>query len=132
MPLNLSKCMCIFLPNQHLNQFNNCCLLLFHKQVDVIESQFYEMLDKINESKDFEIIRSTHETFLANLLSQVLLNKRLKNRLVKSYKSGILRSKLIFGVQKLDFLYNSASSSCFGISASKQESWTTYVWESYK
>ena len=77
--------MFIFLQNQHLNQFNNCCLLLFHKQVDVIESQFYEMLDKINESKDFEIIRSTHETFLANLLSQVhvLLNKRLKNRLVK-------------------------------------------------
>lgn len=41
-------------------------------QVDVIESQFYEMLDKIDESKDFEIIRSTHETFLANLLSQVI------------------------------------------------------------
>ena len=75
--------MCIFLQNQHLNQFNTGCLLLYHKQVDVIESQFYEMLDKINESKDFEIIRSTHETFLANLLSQVLLNKRLKNRLVK-------------------------------------------------
>lgn len=41
----------------------------------MIESQFREMLDKIDESKDFEVIRSTHETFLANLLSQVWLIK---------------------------------------------------------
>lgn len=41
--------------------------------VDVIESQFKELLDRIDETKDFEVIRSTHETFLTSLLSQVFL-----------------------------------------------------------
>ncbi|KAF6041284.1 TUBGCP4 [Bugula neritina] len=47
--------------------------LLTYLQVDVIESQFHEMLEKINSSKDFEIIRSAHETFQTNLLAQCFL-----------------------------------------------------------
>ncbi|XP_067933538.1 gamma-tubulin complex component 4-like isoform X2 [Watersipora subatra] len=47
--------------------------LQMYLQLDVIESQHQEMLDRIDNSKDFEIIRSAHETFQTNLLSQCFL-----------------------------------------------------------
>lgn len=39
----------------------------------MIESQFTELLQKIDSSRDFEVIRQSHETFQASLLSQCFL-----------------------------------------------------------
>lgn len=51
-------------------------LLLSHplssllSQVDVLESQFSQLLQQINSTRDFESIRLAHDHFLSNLLAQ--------------------------------------------------------------
>ena len=39
-------------------------------QVDVLESQFSQLLHQINSTRDFESIRLAHDHFLSNLLAQ--------------------------------------------------------------
>lgn len=39
-------------------------------QVDVLESQFSQLLQQINSTRDFESIRLAHDHFLSNLLAQ--------------------------------------------------------------
>lgn len=43
---------------------------LFKLQVDVLESQFSQLLQQINSTRDFESIRLAHDHFLSNLLAQ--------------------------------------------------------------
>lgn len=43
------------------------CIVL---QVDVLESQFSQLLQQINSTRDFESIRLAHDHFLSNLLAQ--------------------------------------------------------------
>jgi gamma-tubulin complex component 4 len=38
--------------------------------VDVLESQFSQLLQQINSTRDFESIRLAHDHFLSNLLAQ--------------------------------------------------------------
>lgn len=42
----------------------------FPAQVDVLESQFSQLLQQINSTRDFESIRLAHDHFLSNLLAQ--------------------------------------------------------------
>lgn len=42
----------------------------FPPQVDVLESQFSQLLQLINSTRDFESIRLAHDHFLSNLLAQ--------------------------------------------------------------
>lgn len=44
--------------------------LLLLPQVDVLESQFSQLLQQINSTRDFESIRLAHDHFLSNLLAQ--------------------------------------------------------------
>lgn len=44
----------------------SCCV----SQVDVLESQFSQLLQQINSTRDFESIRLAHDHFLSNLLAQ--------------------------------------------------------------
>lgn len=46
------------------------CLALCVCQVDVLESQFSQLLQQINATRDFESIRLAHDHFLSNLLAQ--------------------------------------------------------------
>ncbi len=46
-----------------------CCIF----KVDVIESQFSILQDKIHATRDFEAIRYAHENFLTSLLNQSFL-----------------------------------------------------------
>lgn len=39
-------------------------------EVDVLESQFSQLLQLINSTRDFESIRLAHDHFLSNLLAQ--------------------------------------------------------------
>lgn len=39
-------------------------------EVDVLESQFSQLLQQINSTRDFESIRLAHDHFLSNLLAQ--------------------------------------------------------------
>lgn len=45
-------------------------LSAFGHQVDVLESQFSQLLQQINATRDFESIRLAHDHFLSNLLAQ--------------------------------------------------------------
>lgn len=45
-------------------------LSLLLPQVDVLESQFSQLLQQINSTRDFESIRLAHDHFLSNLLAQ--------------------------------------------------------------
>lgn len=38
--------------------------------MDVLESQFSQLLQQINSTRDFESIRLAHDHFLSNLLAQ--------------------------------------------------------------
>uniref|UniRef100_H9G828 Gamma-tubulin complex component n=1 Tax=Anolis carolinensis TaxID=28377 RepID=H9G828_ANOCA len=44
--------------------------LQYYLQVDVLESQFSQLLQQINATRDFESIRRAHDHFLSNLLAQ--------------------------------------------------------------
>ncbi|XP_060611468.2 gamma-tubulin complex component 4 [Anolis sagrei] len=44
--------------------------LQYYLQVDVLESQFSQLLQQINATRDFESIRWAHDHFLSNLLAQ--------------------------------------------------------------
>ncbi|XP_069758610.1 gamma-tubulin complex component 4 isoform X3 [Narcine bancroftii] len=44
--------------------------LQYYLQVDVLESQFSQLLQQINSIRDFESIRLAHDHFLSNLLAQ--------------------------------------------------------------
>jgi gamma-tubulin complex component 4 len=47
--------------------------LQYYLQVDVIESQFSILVDKIQATRDFEEIQLAHDVFLATLLGQFFL-----------------------------------------------------------
>lgn len=51
-------------------QKNHVLFELFKLQVDVLESQFSQLLQQINSTRDFESIRLAHDHFLSNLLAQ--------------------------------------------------------------
>ncbi|XP_048376583.1 gamma-tubulin complex component 4 isoform X2 [Stegostoma tigrinum] len=44
--------------------------LQYYLQVDVLESQFSQLLQEINSIRDFESVRLAHDRFLSNLLAQ--------------------------------------------------------------
>lgn len=44
--------------------------LQYYLQVDVLESQFSQLLQQINSTRDFESIRLAHDHFISNLLAQ--------------------------------------------------------------
>ena len=48
-------------------------ILLLVYQVDVIESQFGLLQERVQNTRDFEAIRLAHDNFLACLLSQAFL-----------------------------------------------------------
>ncbi|KAK0055312.1 gamma-tubulin complex component 4 [Biomphalaria pfeifferi] len=50
--------------------------LQYYLQVDVIESQYKILLDKINSTKDFEAAKLAHETFLSSLLAQSFVHMK--------------------------------------------------------
>jgi len=50
--------------------------LQYYLQVDVIESQFKILMDKINSTKDFEAAKLAHEHFLSSLLAQSFVHMR--------------------------------------------------------
>lgn len=50
--------------------------LQYYLQVDVIESQFSVLLDKIENTRDFEAIRMAHDHFLSSLLSQCFIHMK--------------------------------------------------------
>ncbi|KAH9499205.1 Gamma-tubulin complex component 4 [Bulinus truncatus] len=50
--------------------------LQYYLQVDVIESQYKILLDKINSTKDFEAVKLAHENFLSSLLTQSFVHMK--------------------------------------------------------
>uniref|UniRef100_A0A8C2YYK4 Gamma-tubulin complex component n=1 Tax=Cyclopterus lumpus TaxID=8103 RepID=A0A8C2YYK4_CYCLU len=60
--------------------------LQYYLQVDVLESQFSQLLQLINSTRDFESIRLAHDHFLSNLLAQSFI-------LLKPVKYCVTRQK---------------------------------------
>ncbi|XP_005092380.1 gamma-tubulin complex component 4 [Aplysia californica] len=50
--------------------------LQYYLQVDVIESQYQILMDKIDSTKDFEAAKLAHEQFLSSLLAQSFVHMR--------------------------------------------------------
>ncbi|ESP01051.1 hypothetical protein LOTGIDRAFT_55038, partial [Lottia gigantea] len=50
--------------------------LQYYLQVDVIESQYGILLDKINSTRDFEAVKVAHENFLSALLAQSFVHMK--------------------------------------------------------
>lgn len=42
-------------------------------QVDVLEAQYSQLVDKINNTRDFESIRLAHDHFVTSLMAQSFL-----------------------------------------------------------
>lgn len=53
---------------QNMQSAKIICVIVY--QVDVLESQFSQLLHQINSTRDFESIRLAHDHFLSNLLAQ--------------------------------------------------------------
>lgn len=58
----------ISLSAQNMQGAKIICVIVY--QVDVLESQFSQLLHQINSTRDFESIRLAHDHFLSNLLAQ--------------------------------------------------------------
>lgn len=70
-----AKNFCVFLSGilmslsaQNMQAAIIICVTVY--QVDVLESQFSQLLHQINSTRDFESIRLAHDHFLSNLLAQ--------------------------------------------------------------
>uniref|UniRef100_A0A4W3HPF0 Gamma-tubulin complex component n=1 Tax=Callorhinchus milii TaxID=7868 RepID=A0A4W3HPF0_CALMI len=64
--------------------------LQYYLQVDVLESQFSQLLQQINSTRDFESIRLAHDHFLSNLLAQsFILLKPVIERGFKNVASSL-------------------------------------------
>ena len=48
-----------------------CLLCVFSVQVDVLEAQFSQLMEKIQSTHDFESIKHAHESFVTTLQSQL-------------------------------------------------------------
>uniref|UniRef100_A0A672LKL7 Gamma-tubulin complex component n=1 Tax=Sinocyclocheilus grahami TaxID=75366 RepID=A0A672LKL7_SINGR len=71
--------------------------LQYYLQVDVLESQFSQLLQQINATRDFESIRLAHDHFLSNLLAQSFI----------LLKPVSVRNKPPFIVHRLfDYIFN--------------------------
>lgn len=89
--------------NSELLQFRNNLMFLvdnlqYYLQVDVLESQFSIMMEKIGETRDFEQIQRAHSCFQANVLGLCFLleNVRLsKSRKLSSTKFNIQQTEMV-------------------------------------
>ena len=57
-----------------LLKFHN--ILLFSFEVDVLETQYSILLEKINSTRDFETLRLAHDHFITTLQAQPFLLMR--------------------------------------------------------
>lgn len=57
---------------QYLTLYEIFCVL----QVDVIESQYGILVDKIQSTRDFEAVRLAHDQFLSALLAQSFVHMK--------------------------------------------------------
>lgn len=65
----MSSCQALLSLNaQNMQAAVIICVTVY--QVDVLESQFSQLLHQINSTRDFESIRLAHDHFLSNLLAQ--------------------------------------------------------------
>ncbi|XP_013394474.1 gamma-tubulin complex component 4 [Lingula anatina] len=62
--------------------------LQYYLQVDVIESQFSILLEKIHTTRDFEAIRLAHDQFITSLLSQSFLLMKGVSRCLHEILNG--------------------------------------------
>uniref|UniRef100_A0A8C7K480 Gamma-tubulin complex component n=1 Tax=Oncorhynchus kisutch TaxID=8019 RepID=A0A8C7K480_ONCKI len=71
--------------------------LQYYLQVDVLESQFSQLLQQINSTRDFESIRLAHDHFLSNLLAQSFI--LLKPVIIGFSRQSFLLFKILSGVR---------------------------------
>jgi gamma-tubulin complex component 4 len=90
--------------------------LQYYLQVDVLESQFSIMMDKIKETKDFEQILRAHSCFQANVLSLCFLldqseplSKTINNSMMENPVLAILNKILNLIEQFTAFAYIASS-----------------------
>lgn len=77
--------------NNELLQFRNKLMffidnLQYYLQVDVLESQFCIMMDKIKETNDFEQIIRAHGCFQANVLALCFLLESVRTNFINIYQ----------------------------------------------
>uniref|UniRef100_A0AAQ5X4H6 Gamma-tubulin complex component n=1 Tax=Amphiprion ocellaris TaxID=80972 RepID=A0AAQ5X4H6_AMPOC len=74
--------------------------LQYYLQVDVLESQFSQLLQQINSTRDFESIRLAHDHFLSNLLAQSFILLKPSSSIILPLKfQGFRRqSSLLFKI----------------------------------
>ncbi|KAG5673736.1 hypothetical protein PVAND_003756 [Polypedilum vanderplanki] len=76
--------------------------LMYYLHVDVLESQFSIMMDKIKETKDFEKIIRAHSCFQANILS-LCFHLETINPMVKSMQTSLVMENPVLAVFKKIF-----------------------------
>lgn len=69
--------------NSELLQFRNKLMFLidnlqYYLQVDVLESQFSILMEKVNQTRDFEVIQRAHGCFQANVLGLCFLLEKVR------------------------------------------------------
>ncbi|KAL7021042.1 hypothetical protein ACKWTF_011724 [Chironomus riparius] len=74
--------------------------LQYYLQVDVLESQFSIMMDKIKETKDFEQILRAHSCFQANVLSLCFLLEN-SDPLSKSMSNSMMENPVLTILNKI-------------------------------
>uniref|UniRef100_A0A8D0A6E9 Gamma-tubulin complex component n=1 Tax=Sander lucioperca TaxID=283035 RepID=A0A8D0A6E9_SANLU len=88
--------------------------LQYYLQVDVLESQFSQLLQQINSTRDFESIRLAHDHFLSNLLAQsfILLkpvsitdSPKLYNPIFLTHLLRYLAMQIVFDLHPEIFTY---------------------------
>lgn len=53
--------------------------IYYYLQVDVIESQFTQLIKKINECKDYKTIDNNHKIFIENIIKESFITQPVYN-----------------------------------------------------
>ena len=78
-------------------------------QVDVLESQFSQLLQQINSTRDFESIRLAHDHFLSNLLAQSFILLKPVSICSTRWTPLLLRRRYIVSLLLTIYLFEAAS-----------------------
>lgn len=64
---------CEFVDNSNLFVAKWFLVLIWLQQVDVLEAQYSQLVEKINSTRDFESIRLAHDHFITAMMAQSFL-----------------------------------------------------------
>jgi gamma-tubulin complex component 4 len=87
--------------------------LQYYVQVDVLETQFSQLLNKIKSTHDFEAVKVAHSDFVKTLHSQLFFTDPIRRCVYEILELCFSFSELIQGLRREEFVFSSQEQEAF-------------------